>query len=139
MIFYQGGPIDHGTHVPVPVAQLSAEIEYNTECTAGMALEHFSMLIREFLNKDLEIFPEEAPLIVLDSKSYTCMAMNGKDTKHTRPIAKIINFVRNVEKCKMHKIDWCEGGLQLADISTKNVGEHDLTPGMIYIMVRLDN
>ena len=21
MIFYQGGPIDHGTHVPVPVAQ----------------------------------------------------------------------------------------------------------------------
>ena len=23
-IFYQGGPIDHGTHVPVPVAQYSA-------------------------------------------------------------------------------------------------------------------
>ena len=27
IIFYQGGPIDHGTHVPVPVAQSSAEIE----------------------------------------------------------------------------------------------------------------
>ena len=25
IIFYQGGPIDHGTHVPVPVAQSSAE------------------------------------------------------------------------------------------------------------------
>ena len=24
-IFYQGGPIDHGTHVPGPVAQSSAE------------------------------------------------------------------------------------------------------------------
>ena len=24
MIFYQGGPIDHGTHVPGPVAQSSA-------------------------------------------------------------------------------------------------------------------
>ena len=24
IIFYQGGPIDHGTHVPVPVAQSSA-------------------------------------------------------------------------------------------------------------------
>ena len=23
----------------------------------------------------------------------------------------------------MNKIDWCEGGLQLADIGTKNVGE----------------
>ena len=27
IIFYQGGPIDHGTHVPVPVAQSSAESE----------------------------------------------------------------------------------------------------------------
>ena len=24
IIFYQGGPIDHGTHVPVPVSQSSA-------------------------------------------------------------------------------------------------------------------
>ena len=37
IIFYQGGPIDHGTHVPGPVAQSSAEIEYNAACTAGMA------------------------------------------------------------------------------------------------------
>ena len=47
-------------------------------------------------------------------------------------------FVRNGEKCKMHKIDWCEGGLQLADIGTKNISEPDLTPRMKYIMVRLD-
>ena len=30
IIFYQGGPIDHGTHVPGPVAQSSAESEYNS-------------------------------------------------------------------------------------------------------------
>ena len=29
IIFYQGGTIDHGTHVPGPVAQSSAESEYN--------------------------------------------------------------------------------------------------------------
>ena len=68
-----------------------------------------------------------------------CMAKNGKDTKHTRHIARIIHFVRNGQKCKMHKIDWCEGGLQLADIVNKNVSEPDLTPGLKYIMVRLDN
>ena len=34
IIFYQGGPIDHGTHVPRPVAQSIAEIEYNSACTA---------------------------------------------------------------------------------------------------------
>ena len=37
----------------------------------------------------------------------------------------------------MHKIDWCEGDLQLAYIGTKNVSEPDLTPGMKYIMVNL--
>ena len=49
IIFYQGGPIDHGTHVTVPVAQSSAESDYNAECTAGMALAHFRMLIHELL------------------------------------------------------------------------------------------
>ena len=39
----------------------------------------------------------------------------------------------------MHKIDWCEGGLKLAYIATKNVGENDLTSRMKYIMVILDN
>ena len=52
MIFNQGGPIDHGTHVPGSVAQSSSESEYNSECTAGMVLEHFRMLIHELLNKD---------------------------------------------------------------------------------------
>ena len=104
-----------------------------------MDLEHFRILIHELLNKDPYIVTEEAPLIVLDSKSDMCMAKNGKDTKHTRHISRRMNLVRNVEKCKMHNIYWCEGGLQLADIATKNVGEHDLTPKMKYIMVILDN
>ena len=75
----------------------------------------------------------------MDSKSSMCMANNGKDTKQTRHISRRIHFVRNGEKFNMHKIDWCEGGLQLADIATKNVGEHDLTLRIKYIMVRLDN
>ena len=104
-----------------------------------MDLAHCRMLIHELLNKDQEIVPEEAPLIVLDRKSAMCMSNNGKDTKHTRHIARIIHSVSNGEKCKMHKIDWCEGGLQLADIGTKNVSEPDITPRMKYIMVRLEN
>ena len=38
----------------------------------------------------------------------------------------------------MHKIEWCEGGMKLSDIVTKNVGENDLNPRMRYIMARLD-
>ena len=82
--------------------------------------------------------PKEDPLIVLDSKSAMYMAKNGKDTKHTRHIARIMHFLSNGEKCKMYKIDWCEGGLQLADIGNKNVSEPDLTPRMICIMVILE-
>ena len=104
-----------------------------------MDLAHFRMLVREFLNKDPDIVPEEAPLIVLDSKSAMCMAKNGKDTKHTRHIARRMHFVRNGEKMQDAKINWCEGGLQLADIGTKNVSEPDLTPRIKYIMVRIEN
>ena len=104
-----------------------------------MALAHFRMLIHELLNKDPDIVPEESPLIFLDSKSAICMANNGKDTKHTRHISRIMGFVRNGEKCKIHKIYWCEVGLQFAYIGTNNVGEHDLTPRIKYIMVRLEN
>ena len=74
----------------------------------------------------------------MDGKSDVCLDKNGKDTKHTRQIDTGVHFVRNGEKCKMHKIDKCEGGLQLAEITTKNIGENDLNTRMKYIMVRLD-
>ena len=50
------------------------------------------------MNKDTDIVPEEAPIIILDSKSTVCMAKNGKDTKHTRHIYSIVNFVSNGEE-----------------------------------------
>ena len=37
------------------------------------------------------------------------------------------------------QIYWCEGGLQLTDIGTKNVSEPELTPRMKYIVVRLES
>ena len=44
-----------------------------------MALANFRILIHELLNKDPDIVPEEAHLIVLYRKSAMCMAKNGKD------------------------------------------------------------
>ena len=61
MFFYQGGPIDHCTHVLGPVAQSSVESECNAACTARIALAHLRMLIHELLNKDPDIVPEESP------------------------------------------------------------------------------
>ena len=138
-IYFQCGPIDHGTYIPGPVYHSSTESEYNAACTAGMTLAHFRMSIHEFLNKDPDVVSEEATIIILDSKSAVCMDNNGKDTKHTRHIARRVSFVRKGENWKMHKIDWCDGGLQLRDIVTNNVCENDWTLRMKYIMIRLQN
>ena len=61
-----------------------------------MNLDHFRMLIHELLNKDPDIVPEEAPLSILGIKSAVCMYNNGKETKHTRNIARIEYFVRKL-------------------------------------------
>ena len=63
-----------------------------------MALANFRMLVHELLNEDPDMVPKESPLIVLDSKYAMCMAKIGKDTKHTRHIARTMHFVRNGEK-----------------------------------------
>ena len=115
--------MDQGTHVPVSVAQLSVESEYNASFTEWMTLANFRKLISELLKKYPDKVPEEAPLIILDSKSNVFMSGNVKDIKHTRHIARRVHFVRNGENCKMHNIDWCEGGLKLAYIAIKNVCE----------------
>ena len=75
----------------------------------------------------------------MDSKSSVYMAKIVKDTKDKSHIARRVHFVKNGEKCKIHKIDLCEGGLRLADIYTTNVVNIDLTPRIKYIMVRLEN
>ena len=104
-----------------------------------MDLAHLSLLIHELLNKYPDVVTEEDPLIILDRKYAVCMAKNNNYNKNTRHISRRVHFVRNGKKCKIHKIDWCEGGLQLSDIETKNVGDNDLNPKMKYIMVRIDN
>ena len=104
-----------------------------------MSLTNSRMFINELLNKDPYIAPEEAPIIISDGKSYVCMDNNGNNTKHTRHIDIRLHFVSNGEKLKIHKIDYYEGGIQLTDIVTKNVGKNDLNPRIKYIMVRLCN
>ena len=96
-MFYQGGPIDHCKHVLGPVVQSSTESGYNSACPAGMALSHFRMLNIELFNKDPYVVPKQAPLIILDSKSYMCMSSNGNYNKHTINISRRMHFVRNIK------------------------------------------
>ena len=70
-----------------------------------MILAHSSMLIHELLNNNPDIVPEEAPLIIFDSKSVVCIAKNIKGDNHKIYIARRVHFIRNHENFRMHKID----------------------------------
>ena len=73
------------------------------------------MLNNKFLKKDTYVVPEQAPLIIS-----VCVANNGEETKHARQIFRKMYFVRNGEECNLHKKVWCEGGIPLSEIGTKN-------------------
>ena len=57
IVLYQGGTIDHFTHVLGTVSKSSADSEYNSACIAGMALEHLRILNNELLDKDKYVVP----------------------------------------------------------------------------------
>ena len=63
------------------------------------------MLNHELLNKDLDIYIEEYPLIIFDIKPAMYMAKNIKDTKHTRHIATRMSFFK--EWRKMQNVQDC--------------------------------
>ena len=104
-----------------------------------MSLAHLMIPNNEFLNKDPDAVPEQATIIILDKKSVICKDKNGKYTKQTRKISRIIHLLINGEDCNFQNKVWCEGGLQLADIGTKNIREEKLNPKLEYPMVILDN
>ena len=93
-----------------------------------MPLAHFIMIKNELMNNDTDVVTEKSPLIILDSKSYVCMANNGKDDKQTRHISRRVHFVRNGQEYNLQKLEWCEGGLKLEYIGTRNGRDDELNP-----------
>ena len=89
--------------------------------------------------KDTDVDSEQEHLILLDGKSDICMDNNGKDTKHTRYIPRWIHFVRSGKEWTLPQAVWCEGGLKLSDIVTKNVREDEFNYILRYAMVTLDS
>ena len=98
IVFYQGIPIDYCIHVPGPFNQYSDESEQNSAFIAGIDLATFVIINNEITKNDPDVFPGQAPIIILDIKSDVFMSNNGKDTKHTIYIYRRMHFVRNGEE-----------------------------------------
>ena len=88
----QGGPVDHSSHLPVPVAMSSGEAEYISAAAACMRASHLRMLIYDFKylgtpKYDGEIMKYEPAKIIIDNEAAICMANCNKDTAGNRHVA----------------------------------------------------
>ena len=122
--------------MPVPIAMSSAEAEYNACCTATMSGAHHHMLLNELRLRDPDAATFPIP-VVLDSRSAQAMGNSFRDTKHTRHIARRYHYVRTGAQEGHWVLHWCEAGLQLADVGTKNLPGRDLQPRLGYIQVEV--
>ena len=104
-----------------------------------MHFRNSSMRNNELLNKDQYVVSEQAPISILDIKSAIWISKDGNESKYTRHIHIRMHLMRNGEECNFHKSLWCEGGLKLSDIRTKNVGEDEFNLRLGYDMAIIDN
>ena len=124
--FFQGGAIDHSTHVPVPVAMSSAEAEYLGAAGAATSAAHLRMLWYDFRclgqrHYSVEAMELEPPsIIMIDNEAAIAMAGSDKDTARTRHISRRYHFVRQSVSMKQLVLRWIGTKFQLADFLTKS-------------------
>ena len=120
----QGGPVDHSSHLPIPVAMSSGEAEYISAATACMRASHLRMLIYDLKylctpEYDGDKLNQKPAKIIIDNEAAICMAKCNKDTAGNRHVARRFHYVRQGTVLKEHEFEWIGSKFQLADILTK--------------------
>ena len=120
----QGGAVDYGSHLPVPVAMSSGEAEYISAAVACMRANHLRMLIYDlkFLGSDTydaDNLEYEPARIIIDNEAAIAMAKCNKDTAGNRHVARRYHYVRQGTAMKEHAFEWIGTKYQLADTLTK--------------------
>ena len=95
----QGGAVDYGSHLPVPVAMSSGEGEYISTAVACMRASHLRMLIYDarFLGSstyDADNLTYEPACIIINNKVAIAMAKCNKDTAGNHHVARRYHYVR---------------------------------------------
>ena len=120
----QAGPVDYGSHLPVPVAMSSGEAEYIAAAVACMRASHIRMLIydlrclgsKDYNSDELTCEPSR---IIVDNEAAIAMAKCNKDTAGNRHVARRYHYVRQGSTLKEHIFEWISTKYQLADPLTK--------------------
>ena len=127
VILHYGGIIDYNSFLPVPVAQSSAESEYNTGAVAAMASAHTRYLDDDFKHlgqpaeerKSWDERHMEPSCLISDSKACIAISLSKKNTPKTRHIERRFHYLREGTIRKRHKCFYIKEENQLADIGTK--------------------
>ena len=123
----QGGAVDYGSHLPVPVAMSSGEAEYIASAVACMRSSHLRMLgydiehMGKFDYNPMEI-KYDPSYIIIDNEAAKCMSECNKDTAGNRHVARRYHYVRQGSLLNEHKFKWIGTKSQLADPMTKEGG-----------------
>ena len=123
--YIQGGTVDYGSHLPVPVAMSSGEAEYIAAAVACMKASHIRMLVYDLRNLGSEDYNEkdvdaEPARVIIDNEAAICMAKCNKDTAGNRHVVRRFHYVRQGTVLKEHTFDWISTKHQQADPLTKS-------------------
>ena len=126
--FSQGGAVDYGCHLPIPVAMSSGEAEYIAAAVACMRASHLRMLTYDFeflgcTSKVNDIDNYEPSHIIIDNEAAIAMSSCNKDTAGNRHVARRYHYVRQGATLKEHIFHWISTKSQLADPLTKEGGK----------------
>ena len=129
----QGGPVDHSSHLPIPVAMSSGEAEYIAAANACMRASHLRMLTYdlrylgtpEYDGDNLKCQPAR---IIVDNEAAISMAKCNKDTAGNRHVARRFHYVRQGTALNECKFQWIGSKFQLADILTKVGNKASFSP-----------
>ena len=120
----QAGPVDYGSHLPVPVAMSSGEAEYIAAAVACMRASHICMIIydlrclgsKEYNSYELTCEPS---IIIVDYEAAITMVKCNKDTAGNYHVARRFYYVHQGSTLKEHTFEWISTKYQLAESLTK--------------------
>ena len=123
--FVQGGAVNYGCYLPVPVAMYSGEAEYIATAVVFESHSHLRMLIYDlrnfyssFYNGDVMV-SEPARIIIDNEATAISMSKCDKDSAGNRHVARRYHYVRQGTALKEHHFNWINTKAQVADILTK--------------------
>jgi len=120
----QGGVIDQGSGVPLPIAMSTCEAEASWMSLCMMACAHVSGGFCEILFDDSDRV-YTVP-VFSDSSAAKALSQNDKDSKRTRHMERRFQYCRVSEKTAKTKTYHCDGDkFNLADLGTKSKSSKD--------------